>query len=447
MVKPERMEDTDMATRKRKKARKGDRAMNILLGVLLVLAICLAAPVFLNLFNGGTEKLTMTVEAGSELPAAADFLPEAEEAVSYTSDTAAVRMNVPGDYNLTLKSGKKNYEAVLTVRDSVKPIATAVDVTVSGGSEVKAESFIREINDATAVTVRFAQEPDTSVAGNQTVTLILTDLGGNSASLEAILSVVVDTQAPVITGVQELITYVGDSVAYRAGVTAVDETDGALQLEVDSSAVDLSTPGVYTVTYRATDAAGNIATQDTTVTVKEKLANHVDIETIYAAVDAQLARFIREDMTDREKVEAIYVWTRIHFTYGGHTDTTDYIQSAYQFLTTRKGDCYGYFALQKLMLQRLGIPTIDVKKVKNFEGDSNHYWLLVSIDKGKSYYHMDNVWSKQLCLVTDAHLNAFSKVVKNCFNRDESLYPPTPAEDLPGRELPWNDPTIVKAIP
>lgn len=441
-----RMEDINMATRRRK-TRKGDGFMNILLVVLLVLAICLAAPVLLDILGGGTETLTLTVEAGSPLPEAADFLPSATEGVSYTSDTSAVRMNVPGDYQLTLSSGGKKYAAVLTVRDTVKPIATAVDMTVSGGSEVKAEDFIKEINDATDVTVRFEQTPDTSAAGAQQVTLILTDLGGNSARLEATLTVVVDTQAPVITGVQDLITYVGDSIAYRSGVAVTDETDTAVQLEVDSSGVDLSTPGVYTVVYRACDAAGNTTTQEAQVTVKEKRANHVDLETIYAAVDAQLKRFITDDMTDRDKVEAIYVWTRIHFTYGGHTDTTDYIQSAYQFLTTRKGDCYGYFALQKLMLQRLGIPTIDVKKVKNYEGDSNHYWLLVSIDKGKSYYHMDNVWSKQLCLVTDAHLNAFSSYVKNCFNRDESLYPPTPTEELPGRALPWNEPSIVNAIP
>lgn len=434
-----------MAT-KRRRRRKGDGLMNTLLIVLLVVAICLAAPVIIDVLGGKTETLTMTVEAGSELPAAAAFLPEAEDA-SYTCDTAAVKMNVPGEYELTLRSGKKDYTAVLTVRDTVKPIATAVDVTASGGSAVRPESFIRQISDATDVTVRFENAPDTSLAGNQQVVLLLEDLGGNIARLEATLTVVVDSQPPVITGVQDLIAYVGDTVAYRSGVTATDETDESVKLEIDSTAVDLSTPGVYTVIYRATDAAGNVTTQEAKVTVNEKRADHVDIETIYAAVDAQLARFIRADMTDREKVEAIYVWTRIHFTYGGHTDTTDYIQSAYQFLTTRKGDCYGYFALQKIMLQRLGIPTVDVKKVKNFEGDSNHYWLLVSIDKGKSYYHMDNVWSKQLCLVTDAHLNAFSKVVKNCFNRDESLYPATPTEDLPGHELPWNDPSIVNAIP
>ena len=105
------------------------------------------------------------------------------------------------------------------------------------------------------------------------------------------------------------------------------------------------------------------------------------------------------------------------------------------------------FDIQKLMLQRLNIPTIDVKKVKNFEKDSNHYWLLVSIDQGETYYHFDNVWSRQLCLVTDKTLDQFSKYKDNCFNRDKSLYPATPTESLPESKLPWNDPKIMNAKP
>ncbi len=51
--------------------------------------------------------------------------------------------------------------------------------------------------------------------------------------------------------------------------------------------------------------------------------------------------------------------------------------------------CFNYFAVTKLMFERLGIPNIDVKKVKNYEGDSNHYWSLVSVDGGETYYHFD----------------------------------------------------------
>ena len=86
--------------------------------------------------------------------------------------------------------------------------------------------------------------------------------------------------------------------------------------------------------------------------------------------------------------------------------------------------------------------------MKNFEGDSNHYWLLVSVDGGKTYYHYDNVWSKYLCLVTDEALNNFSDVVdSHPFNRDASLYPATPTQPLPESTMPWGDPAILGATP
>ena len=309
--------------------------------------------------------------------------------------------------------------------------------------------MVSDIVDATDVTVAFESQPDMATPGEQAVVLVLTDRGGNTTRLDAKITVVKDTQAPTILGVQDIIAYAGGTVAYRSGITVSDDYDENVTLTLDSSGVDLSTVGTYKVIYSATDASGNTATKEATVTVMEKQAGYVEPEVIYARVDAILEQFITDDMTDREKVEAVYVWTHRgdHLIYGSAPDRTDWLQTAYEFLDRKKGDCYWFYAIQKLMLQRLNIPTIDVKKVKNFEKDSNHYWLLVSIDGGETYYHFDNVWSRQLCLVTDKTLNKFSKAVNNCFNRDESLYPATPTEELPPSKLPWNDPAIMNAKP
>ncbi len=265
-----------------------------------------------------------------------------------------------------------------------------------------------------------------------------------------------DTQAPVITGTKDLETYVGDTISYKSGITVTDDLDPKPILNIDNSKVDLSKAGVYSVTYTATDAAGNSSAPITVkLTVKEKPENFVDPEVIYAKADAILEKFIRDDMTDREKVEAVYVWTRrgVHMTYGSAPsgfdhENADWLQTAYQLLNRNvgKGDCYFFFAVQKLLLQRLNIPTIDCEKI--YDGDSHHYWLLVSVDGGKSYYHFDNVWSPQLCLVTDAQLDAFSAAVdSNPFNRDKSKYPATPTAQLPASELPWEDPAILAAKP
>ena len=422
------------------------RTVLITLVIILSILLC-AALVFLgSLLRQGTPVLT--VEAGSDLPAASAFFPDSQQSVLYQSGADAVSMDKPGRYPLVLSKGFLKYHAVLEITDTVSPTATVKDVTLFSPGAVKPEDFLSNIQDVTQVSYRFEKEPDVTAEGSQQVTLLLTDEGGNETRLQAQLTVVTDTQAPKLSGVRNITTYVGDAVSYRSGVSVSDDHDTAVKLEVDSAQVDLSTAGVYTVTYHATDAAGNKAEAQVQVTVLEKQKDHVDPQIIYDAVDTILAKFITEDMTDRQKAEAVYVWTRLHFTYGGHTDTTDYIQSAYHFLTTKKGDCFGYFALQKLMLERMNIPTIDVRKVKNDPSDSNHYWLLVSIDGGENYYHYDNLWSKYLCLVTDKRLNSFSKQVNNCFNRDESLYPPTPTEDLPNvNQLPWNDPKLVNTKP
>ncbi len=269
-------------------------------------------------------------------------------------------------------------------------------------------------------------------------------------------SAVKDTQAPVIEGAKDLEVYVGDAVSYKNGVSVIDDIDAKPELKIDNSKVDLSKPGVYEVTYTAIDASGNTSTPITVkLTVKVKPANFVDPEVIYAKADSILAQFIRDDMTDREKAEAVYVWTRrsVHLTYGSAPagfdhESADWLQTAYQLLNkdVPKGDCFYFFAVQKLLLQRLNIPTIDCEKI--YDGDSHHYWLLVSVDGGKNYYHFDNVWSKQLCLVTDAELDAFSAAVdSHPFNRNKDLYPATPTEKLPASTLPWDDAAILAAKP
>ena len=276
-----------------------------------------------------------------------------------------------------------------------------------------------------------------------------------SSSAASSSAVVKDTVAPVITGTKDLETYVGDTISYKSGISVTDNVDSNIKLQVDNSQVDLSKAGVYSVTYTATDAAGNSTSVTVKLTVKEKPDGFVSPEVIYAKADAILEQFITDDMTDREKVEAVYVWTRrsVHLTYGSAPsgfdhESADWLQTAYKLINRDvvKGDCYFFFAAQKLLLQRLNIPTIDCEKI--YDGDSHHYWLLVSVDGGKNYYHFDNVWSKELCLVTDAQLDAFSAVVdSNPFNRDKSKYPATPTEKLPASQLPWEDPAILAAKP
>lgn len=418
--------------------------------LVLLILLCLCALGFEAAFVVDMETVdyvdSLTVESGEAFPDAAEFLMDEEEAekeiVTYVKDISTLQTNVPGSYSAELKCREKIIPVTIVVRDTVAPEAAVKELSLVNPQTVKPEDFVESYSDETEVLIRFAAEPVLDESGSQKVVVVLEDQGGNETRLETALNVIVDKEVPVIQGCHDIETYVEDAVAYRSGITVIDDQDTEPKLEIDNSAVDLSTPGLYTLTYLATDHAGNQSSATVNVKVYPKKANHVDPETIYAAADKLLAKFIREDMTTRDKVEAVYCWVQMHTQYDGHSEKDDWLQEAYSFLMDRRGDCYSYFALNKLLLQRLGIPTIDVEKVKNHEGDTRHYWLLVSIDDGETYYHIDNVWSMALCLVTDQQLNEFSAKHDNCFNRDESLYPATPEEKLPYSALPWNDPVI-----
>ena len=433
----------------KRKNRKRRHSGTAIVLFVLALAICLGAVLLVDSFKVSCYS-QLKWEAGQPLPQAADFFPKSEVSAAkkavLLTDFNTIATDVPGSYPVQLQVGDKVLSSRLDIVDTVAPTPRE-DAVIINPKSADPMTFVTDLKDATKVTAKFETVPDITKAGKQKVCVILTDAAGNTTKLP--VTVIVDTAAPVIQGVKDLEIYLGESVAYRLGIVVTDDQDETPQLEIDTSKVDLSKAGVYTVTYRATDHAGNTKTLTAKLTVRPKGANHVEPEVIYKAVDDILAKFIREDMTDRQKVEAVYVWTRrgVHLTYGPAPDRDDWLQTAYEFLQTKKGDCFYFYAIQKLMLQRLGIPTIDVVKVKNHAKDSNHYWLLVSIDGGKSYYHMDNVWSKSLCLVTDEKLNNFSKVQNNCFNRDESLYPATPTQSLPANTLPWDDQAILNARP
>ena len=388
-------------------------------------------------------KLTtkLTLEAGSSMPAAEELLTGQQDAdIYYVTDPSTVDTSVPGTYKVQVctKSHLKLdvfSEAVtktitVTVVDTVAPSGTVRNLTATPGTMPEAKDFLVSVADKTNVTVSYVTAPAAD-QDHQTVQLLLTDASGNKTTLQAELTLLIDREAPVINGVENLVAYTGDALAYRSGITVTDNMDGNPRLSVDSSLVDLSKPGTYTVTYMATDAAGNTTTQTATVTVYQKQDYYVELSIIYGMVDEIMAEIIKPGMTTKQQVEAIYGWVRSNCSYIGTSDKSNWIQAAYVMMTNRQGDCYNYYGLVKLMLERLEIPNIDVEKVPNFEGDSMHYWSLVSIDGGATWYHVDTTPRKvptYFCLVTDKVMDDFSAGYRNCFNRDKSLYPATPEE-------------------
>lgn len=427
-----------------KKKRRSQKAK--LIDSIKILSLVLILLVAYAIIDSVTvsHKDTVYAEAGGAMPTVEDFFPATERAEAKSAQlivAPGVDTMQLGSYDVQLQIKGKTYPCKLVVEDTVAPQATTKDISAFSIESVRPEDFIESITDVTDVTVTFAKAPDAN-AEEQTVKLLLTDLGGNTATVSAKMTKSADPNPPVISGVPRILeAYEGGTIAYRNGVTVTDAEDPSVQLQIDTSNVNLAVPGTYKVIYSATDKAGNTTSQEATVRVYEKTAGYVEPEVIYAMADKLLATFIKDGMTDLEKVEAVYKWVMWNNQYGGKTDKSDWLQGAYTQMTTRKGDCFGYFALNKLFLQRMGIPTIDVERVKLDPSENTHFWLLVSVDGGKNYYHMDNVWSQVLCLVTDERLDNFNTnpAVRNAFNRDKSLYPATPSEPLPANSVRINE--------
>ena len=451
----------------------------------------------------------LTVEAGREVITANEFR-KADKGIdaAFVSDLSTVDLNTIGTYSVSIEYKGKTYESTLIVEDTIAPEGKVQNVSVYSGHTLKPEDFVTNIVDATAVTVTLSPEPDLTKETQSLVTVTLTDAAGNATSYEAVLSVFVDdgepqisgvapiftfistepdylagvtamddkdmalqiqvdssnvdlnavgtyditysvtddagntttvastvtvtddNTAPVIQGVHNISLYLGSAVSYRKGVVVTDDKDPAPQLEIDSSQVDLSNPGSYPLVYTARDMTGNETRLEVTVTVAEKPQSFVDEEAINTKADELLRKIVTDDMTDEAKVKAIYAHMRSHYTYSGHSDKTDWMQGAWVMMDEGEGDCFNYFALTKLLLERCNIPNIDVRKVRNYEGDSDHFWSLVSVDGGNTYYHLDTTprvgSGDDFCLVTDAFLDAYSDANKGCHNRDKSLYPATP---------------------
>ncbi len=119
-----------------------------------------------------------------------------------------------------------------------------------------------------------------------------TDDEGNQSIVSVNVNVTNDTSddpditPPVITitGANPL-THERTTAYTDPGATATDDTDGAVTVLSELGSVDVNTVGSYTVTYTATDAAGNSATSARTVNVVDTNAPVINIANVNTTVN------------------------------------------------------------------------------------------------------------------------------------------------------------------
>ena len=182
-----------------------------------------------------------------------------------TPDTTAPVITLVGASTINLEQGTAYSEPGASASDNVDG---SVNVSISG-----------TVGDS---------------AGTYTITYSATDSAGNEGTTTRTVIVQeptppADTTAPVITlnGSAQMSLDVGDTFT-DPGATAEDNIDGTVDI-TPSGSVDASTAGQYTISYSATDAAGNTANATRTVTVSGNTPPPSDDDALAVLTDGLVA--------------------------------------------------------------------------------------------------------------------------------------------------------------
>ncbi|SCW68256.1 Transglutaminase-like superfamily protein [Ruminococcaceae bacterium YRB3002] len=411
---------------------KGLAAVCVMLVLLIVAAV-------IGFFRMQEENVVnhVTVECGEQVTredffkSMILFSDEAELSV----DLSQVDTNIPQEFDFNITLFNMTYPVRLTVADTIAPTCTVVPYTMYANEKMpEADKLVTDIYDVQQpVTVEYMTEPDLSRTNTSIVYVKLEDPSGNINVVEVPFYISNDVTAPVISGAKNIKAFVGDSISYRTGITVTDDYDPNPTLDIDNSAVDMNTPGTYTVTYVARDAAGNIAMTDIKLTLKKKPATYVEPEELYAVAQKILNKITKSNMTDMEKALKIFHWCRYNINYITSTDTSSWTRAAYDALVKRQGTCYSFAMAAWTLLDCAGIENKIVER-EPFRW-SAHYWNLVKIDG--QWYHCDSTprqhYNSYVFMLTDAELARFTGGGFNGYNFNHSKYPASATQSVQNR--------------
>ncbi|MCI9122775.1 MAG: hypothetical protein HFH35_01670 [Eubacterium sp.] len=239
-----------------------------------------------------------------------------------------------------------------------------------------------------------------------------------------------DKTAPVITGWigkesyhskdAYMVLYPDQEYDFSRYVKAVDDRDGSVKVEADTSRLNWKKKGTYTIVFTATDKAGNQTKEKAKVQVRT-------VGKLEKQADTILSGIIRDSWTDQKKAEAIYRYVRKNYTYTNSNDYADWEKSAANGLRSRKGNYYVFYSVSRLLLTRCGIPNMEVKH----SGGLGHVWNYVYIKNG--WYHFDTT-PRQIqavfCLVTDTQLTIYSNVAGKSHVWNKGLLPKCASKEI-----------------
>lgn len=282
----------------------------------VVTALLCATMMFTTVACGGPKQLStkVTIELGDEKGVnVTDILDiSKDDAKSAKLNTKDVDFFKEGNYKATISYKDKDYDIKVKVKDTVAPKITVSDnITVQTNNPLHMSDIITNVTELSGnIDASFKDKPksestdntesvsatentESTESGSSSVlavggcnlkhndeitytksgdydnTITVTDDTGNTSDIDIKISVI---DAPSINGISDKTVTVGDTIDYLSGITATDGkgTDITGNIEVDSSKVDINTPGTYQITYKVTDSYGFSTGANCNITVNEK---------------------------------------------------------------------------------------------------------------------------------------------------------------------------------
>jgi len=369
----------------------------------------------------------------------ADIVSNVPYDVRFTEDPLPLEQYEVGEHTLHLTLNGAPFEVMLQIVDTTPPYATAETMIILIGEDVAPEDFVTDVFDASGIeSITFVDEPDLFARTDQIVQIRLEDPFGNYFVINSALTIQLNSSDPVIEGTETIVSQIGIPILYRQGVSALDSFGRLLEIDVDSSDVDQQTVGVYTAIYSATDLSG----RSTKISVEVNIID-VDIEEVHRRVDEVLfgvgntRGIINDNMSEREKVLAIHRWVRWNVWYaavrGGPRTAYEGAEIA---LRERRGNCYIFYSISEVMLDRAGIDNMRIERIEGTP--TRHRWNLVNPkdENGNplGWHHFDSFPTRlglgdELAFFTSTEADRFSQRIaehgglRQYFTYDPEEYP------------------------
>lgn len=168
-----------------------------------------------------------------------------------------VDLKKPGDYVITYVFKDKTKSVNVAVRDTQGPHLEVVDKKFDLNTKIRPECFVTKVSDASEFEVSFDKKPDLDRVGEQKLKIVAEDIYGNSTEKDVVLNRIQDKKPPVFPKIDKLKVMQGTSEDISSQIKVKDDLDPEPKVKIDTSSLDIFTPGLYTITAKASDRSGN----------------------------------------------------------------------------------------------------------------------------------------------------------------------------------------------